>query len=222
MPPNTVITFIGGVKRVNICSPIVVGRYLTANTSGWRGQAGQKLAYIGDSLTYQDGNGEVDIPNSLNAVGWPLAGIYFYSWPGKQIADPDAGGNTTMWNIQQARAAIGEPDLWVIALCTNDNSDSYDKIADDMQTVFAELGVDARLMWVNEGTANNNNQEEVNNVIATQLSGRPHSYLADWYTYVNSIEQTGIWTDGTHMTSKGWAIRNSFIADETLNAMMVS
>lgn len=180
-----------------------------------------KVALIGDSLSDQEGQGEVNVVSSLHAVGWPNLGISFYAWPGKEIADSDPGGHTTVWNIQQVRASFGEPDVWIFPLGTNSAGDTSQKIAADLQTVFSELGPDARVLWVNCGIsyAEHPGILNCNALIADAVNSRPKTGLADWYVYVNSIDQSGIWTDGTHMTPAGYALRNEFIAQASISVL---
>lgn len=180
-----------------------------------------KVALIGDSLSDQEGQGETNVVASLQAVGWPRAGISFYAWPGKEIADSDPGGHTTVWNIQQVRSTIGEPDLWISPLCTNSAGNLSQKIAADLQVVFAELGPSARVVWVNGGTSYAAHPDILNcNVlIADAVAARPNTVLADWYGYINSIDQTDIWTDGTHMTPAGYELRNAFVAEAAVTAV---
>ena len=203
------------------------GRRLMFATTPSGGSGGQlpssltKVAIIGDSLTDQEGRGESDVPASLRAAGWPAGGVYFYAWPGKQIADADPGGHTTVWNIRQVRASFGEPDVWIFPLCTNDAGNPSQKIAADLQIVFAELGPNANVLWVNGGIsyAAHPGILNCNSLIASAVSARPNTVLCDWYSYVNSIDQTNIWTDGTHMTTAGYTLRNAFIAQSSISAM---
>ncbi|QQS20311.1 hypothetical protein IPL85_02595 [Candidatus Saccharibacteria bacterium] len=179
--------------------------------------AGTKVAIIGDSLTYQADNGQYDIPAAFTSAGWPTDATWFYSWDGKKIAESDWGNLTTMQNIAQCRLDIGEPDVWVIALCTNNGSDSVQKITSDMQLVFNALGSSARLLWVNKGDWWVPPDSDINNTIASMISSRPYSMLADWYSVVeNTADQTNWWTDGTHMTRYGYSIRNNFIAAKSV------
>lgn len=181
----------------------------------------QRVAIIGDSLTDQDGAGEVRVPASLRAVGWPSNGIFYYAWPGKEIAAPDYHGDTTVANIRQARAALGEPDVWVIALCTNSSKQSDAQIQTDLGTVLGELGPSARVLWVNGGTSYTMNPDilNINRVIAEFIATRPNVTLVDWYTYVNTLNPAGLWSDATHMTVTGYDYRNAYIAQATAMAM---
>lgn len=186
---------------------------------------GTKVAIIGDSLTWQAGNGPTNIPAAFTSAGWPSDATWFYGWEGKQIADPDSGNHTTMQNIVQCRSEIGEPDVWVIALCTNNGGDSAQKVTSDMQLVFDSLGSSARLVWVNLGTiysVGNQSHIIVNDTIASMIASRPHSLLADWYSIVaNTADQTNWWTDGTHMTTYGYSVRNQFVAEKSIETFFV-
>lgn len=193
--------------------------------------AGTKVAIIGDSVTHQAGDGWVAIPAAFTLAGWPTTspntenpkvGTWFYGRDGKQIADPDGGGLTTMQNIADCRASqFGEPDVWVIALCTNNGSDPVQDIISDMQTVLSALGNQARVVWVNIGTSDpyNPNHTDRNQAIANVVQDRPHTMLADWNRYlIDYPDQTNWWADYTHMTPLGYTYRNNFIAQKSIEA----
>lgn len=213
---------------------LAIVEYLAAGAMGGaetlpkRGAAANKIAFIGDSLTYQsvDGvpTGETNVTAALKNVGWPSAGIWWYGVGGKQIAAPEAGsGKTTMQNISEARTALGgEPDLWVIALVTNDLGSDDATITAAMQSVFNALGSSAKVAWVNAGLSSLSTTNEVraNNVLRTMIANRPNSYLIDWWEYAAQHDDPASWyVDGTHMTASGYIVKNAYMADQTLEAM---
>ena len=185
---------------------------------------GRKVAIIGDSLTYQDANGEGAVSAALEAAGWPSGATWFYGVVGKTINYADTSNKTTVQVIADARAAIGEPDVWVIALGTNDALNFYDasSIQASIDSVLTALGANAKVAWVN--TAGDPDDDfstlnsDVNTAIANTVSSRPHSILVDWSGYILPISQPSYWWDRVHMTGSGYAVRNQYIAQRSIDA----
>lgn len=183
---------------------------------------GTKIAIIGDSLTYQDAGGQGAVSAAFEAAGWPQGATWFYGVVGKAINDADSTGKTTVQNIATARSAIGEPDVWVIALGTNDalNFASDTKIKADIQTVLTALGPNAKVLWVNTAGNPGDNfstlNATVNADIASAVSARPHTLLADWSGYILPISQPNYWVDRVHMSDTGYALRNQFVANKSI------
>ena len=200
-------------------------RSVSASSTG--GFHGHTVAIIGDSLTYQDAAGQGAVSAAFETAGWPSGATWFYGVVGKAINDPDTNNTTTVQNIAQARAAIGEPDVWVIPLGTNDalNFASTAKINADIQTVLTALGPNAKVAWVNTAGDPDDNfstlNSDVNDAIVSAMSGRPHSLLVDWSSYILPMSQPSYWLDRVHMTSSGYAIRNQYIAARSIDAYNV-
>lgn len=196
----------------------------TSHSASSGGFQGQKIAIIGDSLTYQDAGGEESVSEAFEAAGWPSGATWFYGVSGKAINDPDNNGKTTVQVIADARADIDEPDVWVIALGTNDalNFDNPSTIQAHIQQVLTALGANARVAWVN--TAGNPDDNfatlngDVNAAIASAMSARAHSLLVDWSGHILPVSQSSYWVDRVHMTSRGYAIRNQYIATQSITA----
>lgn len=190
--------------------------------------AGTKVAIIGDSLTWQGGPGETNVPASFTAAGWPTTapsinnptiGTWFYGWDGKPINDSDSGNRTTVQTIAMCCAsAFSEPDVWVIALGTNSGGDPITKIKADMQLIFNALGPSAKLLWVNmDAQAAGPSYPSINQAMAETVAGRPYTLLGDWNQFMTDHpDQTGWWTDGVHMATLGYSYRNNFIAQNPL------
>ncbi|GAB2456412.1 hypothetical protein [Xylanimonas ulmi] len=200
--------------------------------------AGQRVAVIGDSLIAQNDDGKAHSADALRAAGWPVSGdddYYWYGCSGKGFNSPDPCRTTTVQNIREARAQLGaEPDVWVIALGSNDNNDGGVPAWEaQVQPVLAELGPDAVLVWVNQSTQWRTG-DAVNEYLATTLASRPNTVHADWYDYTFThdahgavvewdsataiINDDSLWRDGSHMTDAGYLLRNAYIAQQTLVA----
>lgn len=223
---NTQYTFnvrsvIGGSEKLPGASRTVT----TTNVS--TGVTGKTVAIIGDSLTahylWYDGpeDGPVRVPAALKNVGWQ--DVWMWARSGKFIATPpDYDNKTTMENIADCRAELGrEPDLWIIALGSNDvfNPDKVpDGIGYSMQQVFDTLGSNAKVMWVNLRVSYPDGGMNAGNVIINdKISARPRSRVADWYTYVGGISDPSIWNDDqVHMSSDGYTVRDNFVAQESV------
>lgn len=184
--------------------------------------SGQKVAIIGDSLTYQSGAGATNVAASLVNVGWPSDGVWFYGVDGKTINTPDAGGYTTVQNIQQCLTNFGSPDVWIFTL--GGNSVNSPTVVDEMQAIFSAVGSNAKILWTTMGTANAANDSNIlalNVTIKQQCAARPHTYVGDWFAYCFTHVQDNWWSDGVHMTPGGYAIRNAYIAQQSIYASLV-
>lgn len=215
LSPSTSYTYT--VRAVDTSSnQSTLSQTASATTSGTGGA--QKVAVIGDSLTYQDGGGQGNVPATMESVGWPSGGTWFYGVVGKAINDPDSNGKTTVQTIADCRAAIGEPDVWVIALGTNDalTYASPSKISTDIQAVLTALGSSARVVWVNVGGDPardlNTLAVDVNAGILSAVNARPKTLLADWQNFIIPNNQASYWLDRTHMYPNGYDVRNMFVA----------
>lgn len=109
-----------------------------------------KIAMIGDSQFYALGTGATGYPASLVSSGWLSSDVWFYGVSSKTIGSADSNGYTTMQNIAQARAALGEePALWVINLGGNNVGAGQSSFGTLVQWVLDALGPShGRLVWV--------------------------------------------------------------------------
>lgn len=183
------------------------------------------VAIIGDSLTYQNGNGQTDVTASLEKQGWPAKGICWSGVDGRTIVDSLPGGAPSAQQVvKQCRKQLGgEPQLWVIALISNNLGDTPAQVRKDMSTLLSVLGPQAHILWVNAGRSDLTTQNilTLNPVVASTLKGRAHTTIADWFGYLKAHpDQKGWWqADGTHMTRAGYAHRNTFVAEQARAAL---
>lgn len=214
----------------NAIHSLAVVEYLPAGATGGagtvpqKGAPGTRIAIIGDSLMEQEGQGQVNVPAAFVSAGWSGPGIWFHGVGGKRIVAPEGGsGLTTINNIAQARADLGaEPDLWLIQLLGNDFGSTDQQISDDIQLVLDALGPAARVAWVNftQNTTASNNILRGNAIIQDKMTNRPNSYMMDWREYAMQHDNPDGWyTDGTHMTPAGYAVKNAYMATESIEAL---
>lgn len=113
---------------------------------------------------------------------------------------------------------VAEPDLWVVALGTNDVGAQVeaDRFRDDLRATLAAIPADVPVVWVDLWIRDRlDDVVEANTVIRTELSRRPApSEVVDWFAHgpVDGMV-TG---DGIHLTDAGQTAFASAIADGVL------
>jgi hypothetical protein len=179
-----------------------------------------KIAVIGDSLTYQDGNGLTNLTSALVARGWLSTDIYFYAVTGKAIATADSNGKTTVQSVADARSALGvEPAVWLIALGTNGSNATDTDIAGFITDVLTAIGSTHKVLWpglTRQAGANSDELRTNANLFNTLNASWPNAYSTDWNHFVhNGRDESSLWyVDGLHMVTAGYTIRNAFLADQ--------
>lgn len=177
------------------------------------------VAVIGDSLTYQDGQGGRMVVQSLVDAGWKRDQICYSGSPGRTIVGTLPGGAPSATDeVARCRKEVGEPSLWIIALVTNDLGKDNTEITKDMNTLLNAIGTGPKVLWVGAGRKDKTTPAvlQANPAVRRAVEARPASRYVDWLSYLSSHpRQEGWWQpDGTHMTLKGYAARNTFIADQ--------
>lgn len=121
--------------------------------------------------------------------------------------------------VRSLRARGVEPELWVIELGTNDTYDITmcrcpDPVAfagQRIDALHAELGADARVLWVNVRTSSPG-ALAYNEALARRVG--PHFVVADWKVY--SAGQAGWFVDAVHPTARGARELAGFLASAIL------
>lgn len=180
------------------------------------------VAWIGDSLAFRADEGSTNSRESttrsrLVTAGWDAGSIYWHGVGGKQINVADTSGSTTIQNLDSAVAQFGAPDQAIIALGTNDVSKTDQQIIDAINAVLNHcetLGI-PEVIWrgIAYESPSNPNATRVNPIIKTTVNARTFARFADWAAYIhNGRDETGLWhpTDGSHMTTEGYAIWDEF------------
>jgi hypothetical protein len=183
--------------------------------------ATKKVAVIGDSLTYQTGSGVANITAKYVSAGYTAGNISVYGVGGKPITAADSTGKTTVQNIADARTKLGTVDAWVIALGTNNTSDTDATFTSNVNTVLNAIGSTDKVVWIGLSyySAANTNASHFNPLLSSAVGAKSNAKYADWNSFIhNGRDETGLWvypTDSTHMTDTGYVIRNQYYVDQT-------
>lgn len=160
----------------------------------------ETVAVVGDSLTL---SAKAQIEEVLTGLG--LEVVAFDAVESRRMVRAAAGippGVDAVDGILEAAS----PDLWVIALGTNDvgASVSTEMFTDDMDSLLARLPASAPVLWVDTFIRQRIDAvEDANAAIRSTIAQRPGSHVVDWYLHG---EEPGIvTTDGVHLTRRGQA-----------------
>jgi len=168
-------------------------------------------AVIGDSLTE---SAQQEIAAYLNGLGVDVVTIDGAKNRRMTHGDhPDPG-----IDIVERIARVKHPDLWVIALGTNDVGAevSPDQYAADVTSLLAQIPDGAPVVWVDVWIRDRQRQvETANQVLRDTVAGRPDTIVADWFSHGDDAGL--IAGDGVHLTSDGRYMFAATIAAATVD-----
>jgi lysophospholipase L1-like esterase len=193
----------------------------TANAPGREGEgagattvpARTSVVMIGDSIT--DG-ARAGLEFAFSAKGFTDVTVDA-QW-GRRISVGD-GVSVPLNGLQAVKdlqAQGADPDVWVVALGTNDlglyrDAAAYAEVIDQM---LALLPVDKPLVWVNTFRANQLGDTVVyNSTLAERLALRGNAVLTDWFAIASAPDQEVLTDDGVHPTRDGYGIFALTVAD---------
>lgn len=137
---------------------------------------------------------------------------------GRRISVGD-GSNGPLNGLQAVRnlqAAGKDPDVWVIALGTNDLGQYGDEVAyaAQIQQMLALLPTDKPIVWVNTFRANQFGDTVLYNAtLQTQLEARGNAVLTDWFAIASPADQQVLTDDGVHPTRDGYGVFGLTVAE---------
>jgi len=184
------------------------------------------LGYIGDSLTEQSGPGPANIAASLVPLGFTTSNSKIDGLSGRSISQnvPPWPSPGTIQVMQAWRAGGFHPDLWLMALSSNDYDASISTLQSRVNLVLDEalLETVSKVLWIGPAiqptptsitpTQVANIYTALNNVAAARSDVEMVVYdLRAAYNAYDPV-QSGWWTDDRHMTTLGYSVRNSLIA----------
>jgi lysophospholipase L1-like esterase len=169
------------------------------------------VAVVGDSLTE---SAQQEITAYLKALGIDIVTIDGAQNRRMTHGDrPDPG-----IDIVERIQGVAEPELWVIALGTNDVGAevSPEQYGTDVENILSAIPADAPVVWVDVWIRDRQPQvETANTVLRDTLAGRADSIVADWFAHGND---PGIITaDGVHLTNDGRYMFAATIAAATVD-----
>jgi lysophospholipase L1-like esterase len=154
-------------------------------------------AVVGDSLTL---SAQDEIALYLDALGIDVIAID--GAENRRMtngSDPDPGVE-----IVERIASVSEPELWVIALGTNDVGSSVrpEAYADSVEAILEAIPDDAAVVWVDAWIRDRRpDVETANEVLRASLANRRQSAVADWF--VHGDDRGLVTDDGVHLTGDG-------------------
>jgi lysophospholipase L1-like esterase len=168
-------------------------------------------AVVGDSLTE---SAQQEIAAYLNGLGIDVVAID--GAKNRRMvhgAHPDPG-----IDVVERIARVTRPDLWVIALGTNDvgSEVSREQFAHDTEQLLAAVPPGAPVVWVDIWIRDRQPQVQVaNDILRDTLGPRPDTIVADWFSHG---DDPGIVTaDGIHLTDDGRYVFAATIASATVD-----
>ena len=168
-----------------------------ARPQGTGSAAIDSVAMVGDSITVRSQDALAD---GFRSLGLDVRAIDAAS--GRRItaaAGADGSGLTAV----TALAAADPPDLWVIALGSNDvfQYDTAEKYRDQIVEVLRAIPEGAPVVWVDTYLADDPaRSDEFNQALRDTLAYRGTSSIADWAAVASG---DGVLSDGIHPSDDG-------------------
>ena len=97
-----------------------------------------------------------------------------------------------------------EPELWIVALGTNDVAagTNQEAVQDDIDEVLAEIPDDAAVFWVDTWVRDLDDRANMFNLLVrATLADRANAWVLDWHTLAET--EGLISDDGVHLTARG-------------------
>jgi lysophospholipase L1-like esterase len=165
--------------------------------SGTLATAIESVAMVGDSITVRSQDALAD---GFRSLGLDVRAIDAAS--GRRMTAEGGGDGSGLSSIV-ALAAADPPDLWVIALGTNDvfQYDTAEKYREQIVPLLSAIPADAPIVWVDTYLADDPaRSDEFNQALRDTLAFRGTSSVADWAAVAPS---DGVLADGIHPSDEG-------------------
>lgn len=155
------------------------------------------VAIVGDSLTV---SAEVLIDQALAVAG--VGTVTIDAVEGRRI-NHAVDGKTSGVTAAAAIAEVAEPDLWVVALGTNDvpgfGAEAYRA---DVEALLAKIPTGAPVIWIDAWIEGRIDEARAANAeLRDVVSGRPGAVVIDWFQFGD--DPGVIIGDGIHLTDTG-------------------
>jgi lysophospholipase L1-like esterase len=175
------------------------------------GELPATVAVVGDSLTL---SAQEEITAYLTGIGIDVLEVDgAVNRRMTRGSDPEPGIDAIEEIAEQSR-----PDLWVVALGTNDigSSVSPDQFGADVVAVLEAIPDEAPVVWVDLWIRDRPDQiATANSVLRSMLAGRPGTAVADWFSHGDDPGLVA--GDGIHLTDDGRYMFAATIAAATVD-----
>ena len=171
------------------------------------------VAMVGDSIT--DG-ARAALEFSFSANGFTDVTVDAQWGRRISVGDGTDGPLNGLQAVKNLQAAGADPDVWVIALGTNDLGQYSDAAAyaAQIQQMLALLPADTPVLWVNTFRADQlGDTVTYNTTLQEQLEARGNAVLTDWFTIASAPDQQVLSGDGVHPTRDGYGIFGLTVAE---------
>ena len=184
------------------------------------------VGYIGDSLTV--GGLSEGLQASMEGLGHDASSLRIDGLVGRSIVDgmppylPSSQDMVTRW-----RQEGFHPDVWVIALISNDFGKSKDELKTSIDALLDVIDEEpvTKVLWVGPAVRPGSElQPQVEETmypaldeVVSERTGSIDIELLDLRSAIRDRpvidEASALWTDDRHMTSEGYRLRNDLIVE---------
>jgi lysophospholipase L1-like esterase len=181
-----------GTDTVSVPASVPAG----TSPVGDQGITVKRLAMVGDSITEA---AKPALEKAFDEIG--LEDVDINAQGGRRMVI--SGSNSSgLDGIQEVLADGATPDLWVIALGTNDVANyRHDQYAGVIQEVLAALPADAHVVWVDCYLRRYKaDAQDFDAVLREVLAARGNAKVVDWYSIAG---EDGVLVDGVHPSGFG-------------------
>jgi lysophospholipase L1-like esterase len=156
----------------------------------------KRLAMVGDSITVA---AKPALQEAFTGIG--LQDVDINAESGRRMVE-SSSISSGLEGIQQVLADGTVPDLWVIALGTNDVANyPRDQYAGVIQQVLGALPSDAHVVWVDCYLRRyRQDAQDFDAVLREVLAARGNAKVVDWYSIAG---EDGVLVDGVHPSGFG-------------------
>lgn len=180
------------------------------------------IGVIGDSLTYEGGNGGAWIAAALTSLGWGASHVRVDGLTGRGINVPGTTPTPAPYTtdvINNWRTNGFDPRVWLIALGTNNRNEETEaggtfwktQIQAVVSAIMSGQANDYIIYWIGTGYEDSNteyNCQDFQTVLTTFAS--PSFVPCDYNAYLAPFRTNANWdswwygTDGIHNTNPGY------------------
>jgi lysophospholipase L1-like esterase len=181
-----------GTDTVSVPASVPAG----TSPVGGAGISVKRLAMVGDSITVA---AKPALEQAFSDIGLDDVDINAESGRRMVMSSSISSG---LDGIQEVIADGAAPDLWVIALGTNDVANyPHDQYAGVIQQVLAALPPDAHVVWVDCYLRRYKaDAQDFDAVLRQVLAARGNAKVVDWYSIAG---EDGVLVDGVHPSGFG-------------------
>jgi len=186
-----------GLDTVPLVSLTAIGATTATTVAPVPDPRPQTAVLVGDSLTVQ---AQADIEAALGPLGISIVG--FDAAEGRRV-NHRANGQTSGVDAVVELADTAEPDLWIVALGTNDVPGiEVAGFRSDVDELLAAIPTDVPVIWVDNWVGRRiDDAKRANTVLREAADDRDGMTVVDWFQFGDDPGM--IRSDGVHLTDAG-------------------